>query len=231
MKKKSSILFLKTFYLFCALFFVGSNARASFIELHDPNIPLGDGPYNITRDTQTGLEWLDIWSSRAMGYSQITSQLGSGGTFESFRFATREELETFLRNAGLTAGRNDDYGSLIEFLRLVGLNYGTPYESLPHCLPGPCFTSIWGIYDPGFAPVDNHYATAQITITHLGETGYGSVNFFTPTYPLGAMLGTEVTYWLVRDATLPAPEPTTFALLGMGLAGLGYAARRRREQQ
>ncbi|MEI2782955.1 MAG: PEP-CTERM sorting domain-containing protein [Candidatus Competibacter sp.] len=40
-----------------------------------------------------------------------------------------------------------------------------------------------------------------------------------------------MTYWLVRDATLPAPEPTTFALLGMGLAGLGYAARRRREQQ
>lgn len=230
MKRERKILISK-FYLLCVLLFLGSNARASFIELYDPNIPLGDGPYNVTKDAQTGLEWLDIWSSRSMDYNQVTSQLGIGGIFEDFRFATREELETFFGNAGLTTGYNNDYGSLTEFLRLVGFNYGTSYESLPNCLPGPCFTSIWGIYDPGLAPVDNRYATAQITITHRGETGYGGVGFSTPSYPLEPMLGTEVTYWLVRDTTLPAPEPTTFALLSIGLAGLGSVARYRRKDQ
>jgi len=119
MKKEHKILISK-FYLLCVLLFLGSNARASFIELYDPNIPLGDGPYNVTKDAQTGLEWLDIWSSRSMDYNQLTSQLGIGGIFEDFRFATREELETFFGNAGLTTGYNNDYGSLTEFLRLVG---------------------------------------------------------------------------------------------------------------
>lgn len=220
---------LSVFFYF-GTFFLAPNAYAGFIELFDPDVPLGDGAYNITRDTETGLEWLDIWSPRFMDFNQISSQLGAGGTFEGFRFARRGELETFLGNAGLSADYNADYGNLIEFLRLVGLNYGTPYESLPNC-SGHCFTSIWGIYDSGFAPVDNRYTTAQITITHRGQTGYGGVHFFTPPYSLEPMLGTEVTAWLVRDTAHPAPEPTTLALLGMGLAGLSYTARRRRKHQ
>lgn len=242
MKDHHKALILKFFYSICILLLLGSNAQANFIELYDPNVPPSEEQYNITKDTQTGLEWLDIWSSNSISYNELTSELGIGGTLEGFRLATQEQLEVFFGNAGLTTGDKNDYSNLAEFMRLVGYNY-----------EGPFFTSIWGIYDSGLVPADTNYATAQVEIWHpyreytshggesYGDEGYGRgrVNFFPISYSesLGS-LGTQLTYWLVRDADLPAPsdllatpEPTTFALLSIGLAGLGGMVRRRRKDQ
>jgi len=59
----------------------------------------GDGL--LTRDTDTGLEWLDTNQSRNWSYPDIINEFGAGGLFEGFRHATLDEVITLQSNAGL----------------------------------------------------------------------------------------------------------------------------------
>ena len=55
---------------------------------------------NITRDTDTGLDWLDVTETRGLSYNQVTAQFGAGGDYEGFRYATAAELDQLLLNFG-----------------------------------------------------------------------------------------------------------------------------------
>lgn len=54
----------------------------------------------ITSDTQTGIDWLDLTETSGLSYDYVSSQLGSGGRFEGWSFASREQINTFFSNAG-----------------------------------------------------------------------------------------------------------------------------------
>ena len=54
----------------------------------------------ITSDTQTGIDWLDLTETSGLSYDYVSSQLGSGGRFEGWAFASREQINTFFSNAG-----------------------------------------------------------------------------------------------------------------------------------
>ena len=54
----------------------------------------------LTIDSDTGLRWLD-WSYTAnRSYNDVFSELGDGGEFEGFRYATEAEMRTLYANAG-----------------------------------------------------------------------------------------------------------------------------------
>ena len=55
---------------------------------------MSTGDNLITHDTETGLEWLDLTETKKMNYNYISSQLGSGGEFEGFRYATKNEMDS-----------------------------------------------------------------------------------------------------------------------------------------
>ncbi len=61
------------------------------------------GANTITRDTDTGLDWLDVTESLALSYNQVTSQMGVGGTYEGWRYATMAELDQLIVNFGYVA--------------------------------------------------------------------------------------------------------------------------------
>ena len=53
-------------------------------------------------DTQTGLTWLPLTDTINMSFLQVSAQLGPGGEFAGFRYATVAEVETLWADAGLS---------------------------------------------------------------------------------------------------------------------------------
>jgi hypothetical protein len=59
-----------------------------------------DGDGLLTIDSDTGLQWLDWSHTVNRSYNDVSSQLGDGGEFEGFRYATEAEMRTLYANAG-----------------------------------------------------------------------------------------------------------------------------------
>jgi len=53
-----------------------------------------------TSDTKTGYDWLDLTETSGLSYDYVSSQFGSGGRFEGWAFASREQINNFFSNAG-----------------------------------------------------------------------------------------------------------------------------------
>jgi len=72
-------------------------ANAQVIQLNDSTLPASADGFNITRDLDTGFEWLDVDVSAGRTYDDLVGNDGSnefvaGGDFEGFRYATYFEL-------------------------------------------------------------------------------------------------------------------------------------------
>lgn len=52
----------------------------------------------ITRDTDTGLEWLDVTQTTNLSYDYVSSQLGAGGAYEGWLYATGAQVNTLIAN-------------------------------------------------------------------------------------------------------------------------------------
>jgi hypothetical protein len=100
---------------------VVSSANASIIDL---NI--------ITRDTSTGLDWLDLTETNGRSYNDISSKLGAGEEFEGWRYASPAEAIDLWAKLGLfstvTIGDNDliypnHYNDLVYAVTLLGKTY------------------------------------------------------------------------------------------------------------
>jgi hypothetical protein len=88
-------------------------ARAGLVSLNVPSLPASADGFNITRDTSTGLEWLDVAVSAPYTFQTIQGQFASGGAFPGFRYATdlelwgqspRGQVDSLFKSAGLGGG-------------------------------------------------------------------------------------------------------------------------------
>ena len=59
------------------------------------------------QDTDTGLYWIKLTETRGNSYDDMTAELGLGGNFEGWRFATLEEVESFIAAYGFPSQGND----------------------------------------------------------------------------------------------------------------------------
>ncbi len=64
----------------------------------------------FTRDTETGLDWLDVTETRGLSYYEVEAQLAQGGAFQGWRFATVQELDQLITNFGYVAINTWDCG-------------------------------------------------------------------------------------------------------------------------
>lgn len=210
-------------------------ANASLIGLDS-----GYGEGSITLDSNTGLEWLDLLvtitytgttSTCCNSYNTVMNELGAGGIFEGFRYATRSEVETLLyASAGFdpvtTSPGNtptqSDADAAVYLESFLGATKKTIY--------GPYWSSI---IDAVFDDENPDTAIGKVLIAAYGGNGDVQMD-----YPIrfGFEDGTATNsapygHFLVRDSAVKVDEPAGFSLLALCMAGLGSILRRSKKSE
>ena len=82
---------------------------------------------NITRDTATGLDWLDLTETNGRSYNDISSKLGAGQEFDGWRYASVTEVQVLWSNLGMSNGTNESlltsdviYGAFVSSVNIIG---------------------------------------------------------------------------------------------------------------
>ncbi len=206
-------------------------AHALLISTNDPLLPASADGNNLTRDTSTGLEWLDPDASAGRSYADLTGSDGSeddfapGGTFAGLRYATVLELsgatpqgqiDSLFKSGGVSAGTGSiaNYPLVRNLLLFVGCSgscatYGYAYGTL---------------VDGAANPLPLH--TAKLEAFPSQGAMFGESLVDPSGGPRTANQNVPVVFgnWLVRAT--PTPEAGPPLLLGLALAMLAVLRTR-----
>ena len=194
---------------------VGTQAKAALLSLDWQTA----GDNKITRD-DNGKEWLDATETLGMSSNAVLAELGSGGMFEGFRFATGNEVAGLWASAGwngdnfwgpTNSSNNGVVATLASFLGQAGNAPGIQGEDgvrLAHTgtSTDPIVVSVAIDFGDRFAP----FTTADFF--SLNNNGFDPNT------------GGNFAMGLVRA---DVPLPAGVFLLITAMTGLGYITRRR----
>lgn len=194
---------LKTVVAACAAFAMSSMASAGLVKSGD-----------IVTDTSTSYQWYTMTSTVSYSYTQMLSEFANTSSkFYGFRYANKLEIQTLWTDGGLITGKKDTYSALMTMFGQTGTN---------------CCARTDGRYDD------------QTTNTNVGQA-FIVPDMLSATFLADWVSPTSVGWasapqntignWILKAAPArpsnAVPEPGTFALAGLGFAGLLGARRRK----
>jgi len=182
----------------------------------------------VTRDTQSGLDWLDLTETNGLAYSYVNSQLGMTGKFFGWRIATTEEAVTLWEQLGFTDNPghkivNPSQNILDQIAFSTGLLGNTLYES----------NAIFDYGSLGFV-VDQPEGRAdledfRVMIGLDRSSGSNTFNLRLYNWNVAGHIDSPLTStgtYLVQAS--PVPVPSVIWLFGSGLLGLIGMGRKKK---
>jgi len=161
----------------------------------------------ITIDTESKLEWLDVYRTDGLSYGDLVS--GAGGWYASgWRHANEDEVLTLWEHAGFTPGSffgdGPMYGRITEYLRLTSHYIGDPdygYLRLQYAYYAP---------EPG-ASVAPFAVTASTD--DLWYDSSANIGSSLPHLGLRGSVAIRTGNYLVRGLTSSVPESASTGFL------------------
>ncbi len=175
----------------------------------------GDGL--ITKDANTGLEWLDLTETTNLTYPEVLAETVAGGKFSNWSIASNTEVLELWSSANIPvigfSFYAANYEPVSDLLDLLGSTYIDPL---------PDYRLSWGRTSDSYS-AGNHNATLLWATSIYGTPeALASINTNPQEFPDDQATATWGTY-LYRAS--PVPEPSIPILIWLGLVGLSFARK------
>jgi hypothetical protein len=185
------------------------------------------GANTLTLDTSTGLEWLDLTLTQNLSINQVSGQLGAGQQFAGFQYAHASDLHTLFLNGGVSTEPLFDSTAASDITAVTNLISLLGQTFTQNTIGEGIFGTQGWTADHRFFPDDAEAGRVSIQQNFANCPCADALAFSSG---LASALDADpgIGSFLIRPFTPAVPEPSTWAMMILGFAGLGFMAYRRK---